>query len=175
MRPPRNLSAAQLAGLGLLGNLIATTMAALVGPFHLRATAHLGFLPRFLLTTPLTLLLWMTPVVLGLGLYLWAITQIRNGVKNGIWTEDQLAPLRRITLSGAFTAVAISLLLLFAVFTFLKVGNHAHRAWGWCAYLLGMFLSQLAQATKRPTVKSSGPRIDWRTRPPIQSEHWGER
>jgi hypothetical protein len=165
MRPRRNLSAAQLAGLGLLGNLIA--VAAFAVPLTLPEHRHL---------TPFGFLLLMTPVLLGLGLYLWAITRIKNGVKNGTWSEDELAPLRTVTLSGALNAGAISLIFFFAIFTFFNMGNHAYRAWGWCAYLLGMFLMQLAQATKRPTVNiSTAPRIDWRTRPPMQSEHWGER
>jgi hypothetical protein len=39
-----------------------------------------------------------------------------------------------------------------------------------------MYIQQLQMATKRPTVNATtAPRIDWRTRPPIQSEHRGER
>jgi hypothetical protein len=168
MRPHRNLSAPQLASLGLFGVLIAEAMfLAPLPALH----AHFGLFVSFMLG--------MTPVLLGLGLYIWAVAQLKNGVQNGIWTEDQLAPLRRITLSPFLTATMFALLAEFLVLTLFNMSSHTHhalRAWGWSAYLFLMYIQQLQMATKRPTVNvSTAPRIDWRTRPPIQSEHWGER
>jgi hypothetical protein len=165
--PRPDLSAAQFAGLGLLGILI--TEAIFLAP--LPSLMHLGLFYGFLLG--------MTPVLLGLGLYIWSIAQIKDGVQNGQWTEDQLAPLRRITLSPYLTVTIFALLAVFLAFTLFSLASHAHRAyrvWGWAAYLFLMFITQLQLATKQPTVNvSTAPRIDWRTRPPIQSDHWGQR
>jgi len=164
--PRPDLSAAQFAGLGLLGVLI--TEAIFLAP--LPSLMHLGLFLGFLVG--------MVPVALGLGLYIWAITEIKNGVQNGIWTDNQLAPLRRITLSPYSTAIVFALLAVFLAFTLFNLANHAnrsHRAWGWAAYLFLMFITQLQMATKQPTAKTTGPLIDWRTRAPIQSDHWGER
>jgi hypothetical protein len=168
MRHTLNLSATQFAFVGLLGVLIAEAL--FLAPLPV-LREHFGLSVSFILG--------MTPVLLGLGLYIWAITQLRNGVQNGQWTEDQLAPLRRITLSPILTATMLSLFVAFVgfiVFDFASNNHHAHRAWGWAAYLLLMFIQQLQMATKLPTLNlSTAPRIDWRTHPPIQSEHWGER
>ena len=165
--PHLDLTPTKLAGLGLLGTLVAE--AGFAAPRH--TLMHLGLFYGFVLG--------MTPFVLGLGLSLWATTELRNGVQNGLWTEDQLAPLRRVTLSSYLTATMLTLLAVFLGFTLFSLASHAnsaHRAWGWAAYLFLMFIQQLQQATKRPTVNvSTAPRIDWRTRSHLHSDNWGER
>jgi hypothetical protein len=157
MTRPR-LSPAQLTALSLLGALIA------VGIFVLPVRGHLN---------PARIAALVAVLLPSLGLPVWAIRRLKNGIQNEDWTEAQLAPLRRVALAPWVMWLAFACL---AVFFVCIISDHDRRQIGWSAYLLSMDLIQLRQALRKPVTKaSSAPRIDWRTRPPLHSDHWGQR
>jgi hypothetical protein len=159
-RPYPNISALKLIALSLLGVLV--TEAGYVGIVPLRGAQHQAQL----------LLLDLVPFVLGISLYSYTLSRLKNSVQNGLWTEAELEPLRRITNSGTFLAVAM---FFFGIFALTLLLPRPYRNAGWGAWLLGMCLIQITNALKKPPSPKPHDRIDWRSRPPLQSDHWGQR
>jgi hypothetical protein len=159
-RPYPTISALKLAALSLLGVLV--TEAGYIGVVPLRGAHHRVQL----------LLLDLVPFVLGMALYLYTLNRLKNSVQNSLWPEAELEPLRRITNSWTFGAFAIFFLGIFAVTIFMP---RLYRSDGWGAWLLGMCMMQIANALKKPPSPKPSSRIDWRSRPPLHSDHWGQR
>jgi hypothetical protein len=159
-RPYPNISALKLAALSLLGVLV--TEAGYIGVVPLRSEHHGVQL----------LLLDLVPFVFGIALYLYTLNRLKNSVQNSLWTEAELEPLRRISNSGTFLAVAMFFFGIFAVTLLLP---RPYRSAGWGAWLLGMCLIQIANALKKPPSPTPPGSNDWRSRPPLQSDQWGQR
>jgi hypothetical protein len=159
-RPYPNISPLKLAALSLLGVLV--TEAGYIGVVPLRYAHHRVQL----------LLLDLVPFLLGIALYLYALTRLKNSVQNSLWPEAELEPLRRISNSGTFLAVAM---FFFGIFALTLLLPRPYRSAGWGAWLLGMYLMQIANALKKPPSPKASGRIDWRSCPPLQSDHWGQR
>jgi hypothetical protein len=148
------LTPLQLAGLSLFGVLIAASFYLL--PLHALGTRRA--------------LIALLPFALGIALYALSLHRLRKSIKQQLWTDQQIAPLLRITSSMLFQCLGFVCLGLF----FLSLlAPHAYRAIGWSSWLLGMWIMQLQSTVQRPK-PPAGPRINWRTRPPIQSDHWGQ-
>lgn len=109
----------------------------------------------------------------GLVLVYYPTYQLRRGVENDRWSEEELGPLRRATEHPAWFAATF--LLVIAMLASLVVVN-SHRPFFWGVFVLLQPLSQLSSAVRRPP-KAAGhaARLDWSKVPPLQSDHWGER
>ena len=124
------------------------------GPFRSDRLGLVGFLVAFLC---------------GAGISLMAERRLRNGVRDQVWTEEELEPLRRRFDHPAWTVLAwVPSVMLFVVFF-----NRQHLA-SLCLMLILPLQTghRLRQILEREV--GSGSPAEWRSFKPIQSEHWGE-
>lgn len=106
----------------------------------------------------------------GAVLALKSTTDLRHGVENERWPATQIETYRRHFQSPAYTALAIALLIAYAL---LAIGTRRFRGQGWACFIFLQTLSQIRFAFRRPqTTPTSRP--DWRNSAPIHSEHWGQ-
>jgi hypothetical protein len=163
MKWPRlHLSAHQTAALSIAGALL--VVGSVLSPWHPHGT-------------PLQFGVLLIPV-LGGTIWIMALSRLKSGIKNAVWSETQIESLRTITESPLLTGLGIAFLgvFLFAAFPLMPhSANPALREIGWTSFLLGQCCSQLRFSTQRPRNTTPTTRIDWRSRPPLQSDHWGQR
>jgi hypothetical protein len=105
-------------------------------------------------------------------LMLMAESRFRDGIQNGIWSEEELAPLRAVFTSPWMTAFSVAGLIAFITVMFLA--PHPYRGLGWSLFIVNQSLMRLQMAFRRKTPKNPAPPT-WSGLAPIQSEHWGER
>lgn len=170
-RPCPNVSAPQMAALSVTGALLAAgtwvVMPHLFG-HHRPSVAHI------LLKTIVPLALY----VIGSAVWLLGTLQLGKGIKRSFWPEAQIESLRTITQSPVLIAL---FLIFFGIFCFCQLPFSPHPAHpqlqgvGWAAFILGMCCSQLRSSTQRPRNTTPTARLDWRSRPPLQSDQWGQR
>jgi hypothetical protein len=117
---------------------------------------------------PWLMLLYYGPLVSGFAITVWSISRLTTGVKKNVWTEGELAPLRRrlelpiwIWLYLGAVAILIGVVawrghagvFLLMLFPFQMLMG-----------MLGLFKPQTATATGL---------LSGRMLTPIRSEHWG--
>jgi hypothetical protein len=170
--PYPKISAPQMAALSVTGALLAAG-SWVVMP-HLFEYANAQLTPaRILLETVVPL----AAFVIGSAVWLHGILQLGTGIKRSSWPEAQIESLRTITQSPVLVGL---FLIFFGIFCFSQFSFSPHPAHpqlqgvGWAAFILGMCCSQLRSSTQRPRTPPTT-RIDWRSRPPIHSDHWGQR
>src|ERR1700722_10518862 len=157
------LSAIQYAGFALLGRVLVASFFVLPQPFG-RWFDAMGWFGRLLVLLPF--------FAAGTTLMLIAESRFKNGVQNGRWSEEEIAPLRAVLESPWWTAGSIAMLIASAVMMF--IAAHHYRGIGWALLIVGQSLTRLQLGFRRPTPKNpSGP--NWTNFSPIRSEHWGER
>ncbi|WP_158792171.1 hypothetical protein [Granulicella sp. L60] len=123
--------------------------------------------------------LWFTLfAVTALGAFiasLWISYDLRTGIESERWPPEQIERFR-VTFDTPLVVGVYATLTVAAMFFLsfdLMSHHHAHGS-GYGLLLLTQNLSQLLMASRRPKSRLSGQRIDWRSAPPITSDHWGQ-
>jgi MFS family permease len=153
-----------MAALSVAGALLATAGSLLPVPSHSHGA-------------PWRIALFMALILPGGAVWVVAISRLKDGIQNSRWPEAQIESLRTVTESPILTGLFFVLFLFFFVTAFPFSSHPAHpalREYGWAAFLLGQCCAQLKASTQRPRIPPPA-RLDWRSRPPIHSNHWGER
>jgi hypothetical protein len=119
---------------------------------------------------------WIT---LGIALFVVSIilpfkvrTELESGIANQRWPEAQVQQVRSLLNSSAAVSLMVVFLIAYATLA-LQHGKARHVAY--CFYLPILAIGQLAAAAKEPKPKGPFERLDWKSIPPLQSSHWGER
>ena len=157
------LSPRQLVLIAVLGNLVFASVFFLGVPLD-RWMQGIGIFGRLLFVGLF--------FAVGMMAALTAESRFRNGVRSNQWSEEEIAPLREVLLSGLWTVFSISSLIASAVLMF--VAAHHYRGIGWGLLTMGQSLTRLQIAFRLKTPKNPGG-PSWPNFAPIRSEHWGER
>ena len=106
---------------------------------------------------------------------LWISYDLHTGIESERWHEEQIERFRATFNTPLAVGVYATLTIaaFFFLFFDLMSHHHAHES-GYGLLLLLQNLSQLQMAARRPKLRTPGQRIDWRSAPPITSDHWGE-
>ena len=162
-------SARQLVVSYVLGSFVAASTFPLLGLMR-------GLPPR--MTTGPHFFLWILPSLIPLALGFYITLRAQNRLKAGIDAEqfspDELNSLRSTIGSIQWVAVAGGLLMISVgcMFFFALRDTHPHPS-VWFFLTLAQNLMRHPAVLRAPAVKSSP--VDWRQRPPLQSQHWGGR
>jgi MFS family permease len=162
--PNPDISAHRMAALSVAGSLLAAVSFLLPAPSH----GH---------GAPWRIAIFVAIILIGGAVWIVAVSRLKDGVQNSRWPEAQIESLRTVTESPVLTGLFFVLFLFFFVTAFPFSSHPAHpalRGYGWAAFLLGQCCAQLRSSTQRPRTPPTT-RLDWRSRPPIRSNHWGER
>lgn len=124
-------------------------------------------------------ILWFTLfVVTALGTFvasLWISYDLRTGIESERWPEEQIERFRATFNTPLAVGVYATLTIAALFFLFFDLMSHHHAyGSGYGVLLLSQNLSQLQMAARRPKSRTPGQRTDWRSMPPITSDHWGE-
>jgi hypothetical protein len=159
MKGLANLSPLQLASLAFGSSLISSTLFILpIAP---------GSYLRFE-----WIALGIAFLAAGIYLVFKAKTELESGIANQRWPEAQVERLRSIVNSPTVTIVFVAFMLAYVSMVF-QHNSFRHIAWGF--YWPAQAITQLRFACKEPKPQGPFERLDWKTIPPLQSEHWGER
>jgi len=112
------------------------------------------------------------PFIAGAIVWAQSLKRLRNGIKNDLWSEDDLASLRRCFDHAAWTVLSVVCVLVMLS----QVVLSKHVILGptyWVSFWTLQTFSQLRIALKRKTTGSVGLK-NWQEWTPIRSEHWGE-
>jgi hypothetical protein len=157
------LPAIQLAGLAVLGSLVMASAFVETLPFD-RWFHDSGWLVRLLL---------ILPTLVG-GAALFYITQMRfvNGMQNGIWSEEEVAPIRAFFTSSWMVVFSIGALVAYCVLMF--IAHRRYQGLGLALFIVMQCFTRLGMAFRRKTPQNPVT-PQWSGLSPLQSEHWGER
>jgi hypothetical protein len=168
------------AGLGAAGILLTTGGLVAIIPIALGAISHattrsvrLGGVYQHLETHqhpfPFQLVAYLALAILGILPIVWAEIRLRDGIRNEIWSREQLQALKRLlTHRGTIAFASMPGIAFFA----LAVVTHEWRILaGWPGMLLPLqAIQRINSALRPPTPTRLKERI---TAQPLQSEHWG--
>jgi hypothetical protein len=163
MKRSLHLSAAQMAMLSALGGLIMAIGFLLPGLMYARFH-HSSFTFRMLLLLP--------PFLIGTTLLFLAGNRLKRGIKDGRWPPADVEALRINLESSLWRAASIACVAVWSISIFESGRIHD---FAWAAYPFFLTISTLQNNLRRPHSSEPLLRLDWRSRPPIRSEHWGER
>jgi hypothetical protein len=163
MKRSLRLSAAQMAMLSALGGVIMSISFLLPGLMYTRFH-HSSFTFRILLTLP--------PLLIGAPLLLLAGNRLKRGIKEGRWPSADIETLRINLESSLWRAASIACVAVWT--TSLFIGGRIHD-FAWVGYSFFLTISTLQSNLRRPHSSEPLLRLNWRSRPSIRSEHWGER
>jgi hypothetical protein len=171
-RPYLNVSALQMASLSVAGAFLAAG-SWVVMP-HLFEYANARLTPaRILVETVVPL----ATFVIGSAVYLLGIMQLGTGIKRSFWPQAKIESLRTITQSPVLVGLFLIFFGIFCICVFPFTPHPTHPKLfgiGWAAFGLSQCCAALRSTTQRPRIPPTT-RIDWRSRPPLQSDHWGQR
>jgi hypothetical protein len=154
-----NLSPLQLTSIALIGSFIGSATFLLpIAPGS----------PRRSVWIPIDVAFFAT----GIFLTFKATSALKKGVANLQWPAAQIENVRSILDSSAVSFLYFAFLLAYVSMVFQQ---NSLRHIGWCFFLPAQAISQLRLACKPPAQKGPFERLDWRSIPPLQSSHWGER
>jgi hypothetical protein len=161
------LSAAQTAGLCLLGGLLAALGFLLGLPEHATRFFHPHGAPATLWAVTL-----LATVILGIGLSLFAISSLGNGIAAARWSDQEISTLRSRLTSRPSNLLYLALLALMVVFLVLSIrSSHLYPVY-WALFILTQTViwlrNTLRRQASRPTHDST-----WSSIAPLQSDHWG--
>lgn len=116
---------------------------------------------------------YLLPFAIGLGLLIWGEKRFKRGYRDDLWSEAELAEVRRVVEWRIWSLVAFGIVVLWIVALCFEHSLRSAGIW----YVL-MMPGQTAQRIKQlitPRVERSSGLADWRNFGPLRSEHWGER
>jgi hypothetical protein len=126
---------------------------------------------RHILSRGHSVIVFLLLLALGIALNWLAWERLNDGIRNEKWSDESIAPLRRLTQRSAFTVIPlVALLVLLAISTF--SGHFRGSDLYWSTFWTNMVLGQLKLAVKPP--KTTTTEAVWQNAAPIRSEHWGE-
>ncbi len=162
----------RLATLAITGaSLAAATWFVFLIPVPRLLIHGYGYWPE-IWTYRLRFLVYATPFVSGLVLWLWAEKRFKRGFQADAWTEAQLAPVRSFLSSRLWAWSGLALIVVCATALLLRRSSYA----GSVIYML-ILPSQTAQRLRTlitPTSNKRSGLADWGNFQPIRSEHWGQ-
>ncbi len=117
---------------------------------------------------------YLLPFAVSLGLLVWAERRFKQGYQDDLWSEAELAEVRRLAEWRYWSWISLTVSLVWTAVLCCKQSLHGGGLW----YVL-MMPSQTALRIRRlvaPPVERSSGLLDWgRNFGPLRSEHWGER
>ena len=130
--------------------------------------AHALWLARY------QLLCALVPLILGTFLGWRYSSFVVKGVRNGIWTEEQLEQARIWIESRPVTILQTAFILAFLAVLIAKIFDHHHGGSLSLSYTFIYALNPLS-AMRRALRKPQTPThpIDWGQLQPLHSDHWG--
>ena len=111
--------------------------------------------------------IWLGPFVLGMGI----IFLTERKLQAEIWTDEELAPLRRLLDQPAWNVLV--LIPFFVLLIMLSIRRLDHHIVPWVLLLMPSQTAMRLQQIVKPKV-SSDRLLGWQSFAPIHSEHWGE-
>jgi hypothetical protein len=168
MKRAPHLSAAQTAGLCLLGGLIAAVGFLLGIPEHATRFFHPHSAPATLWAVTL-----FATVILGIGLSLFANSSLGNGIAAARWSDQEIGPLRSLLTSRPSNALYIALLALMVVFLVLSIRSSQLYPIYWAFFILTQSVLWLRNTIRRQARRSTTREPTWYNIAPLQSDHWG--
>ena len=118
------------------------------------------------------MLLMLPPFLIGAPLLLLAGNRLKRGIKEGRWPSADIEALRINLESSLWRAASIACVAVWT--TSLFIGGRIQSFAG-AAYPFFLIISTLQSNLGGPHSSEPLLRLDWRSRPSIRSEHWGER
>jgi hypothetical protein len=111
--------------------------------------------------------MWLGPFLLGTGIIVMAERQLRDK----IWTDEELGPLRRLLDHPAWNVLV--LIPFFVLLIMISIRRLDHHIVPWVFLLMPSQTVMRLQQIVKPKV-SSDRLLGWQSFAPIHSEHWGE-
>jgi hypothetical protein len=111
--------------------------------------------------------IWLGPFVFGMGI----IFMTERKLKAEIWTDEELAPLRRLLDHPAWNVLVFS--PFFVLLIMLSIRRLDHHIGSWVFLLMPSQTVMRLQQIVKPKVTSDR-LLAWQNLAPLHSEHWGE-
>ncbi len=157
---------------------------ALAGAVIASSVCLLVFLPvpsvvytdgSFLWVNRLRMFIFLAPLVSGGTILFLAERSLKRGLKAGVWSDEELTPVRRLVSGPGWKGATLVLLGAYAVaIIFSIVAGHFHGL----TLLYVLLLPSLAMTRLKqllvPRTSDANPLQDWKNFKPMQSKHWGE-
>jgi len=160
MKRLADLSASQMVTIDAAGVVIMASTFLAISAAHLnRGHGTLGFWFRTILS--------LLPLLLGGATSLWAHRQLEDGIASARWPDEEITSLRSRFETSLWRGFNIALAACIAMFA-----PESHHDLGWFLLTLGQGMLRLQYAL-RVKPGNTPPPDDWRNRPRLQSEHWG--
>ena len=103
----------------------------------------------------------------------WTSYVLREDVRNDRWSDETLAPFRRVQ-GHVIWKIGMGVLVVAMLATLIQ--DRHHRTWFWTVFFLLQTQTQITNAFARPRKPpGDATRLDWSQISPLRSEHWGER
>jgi hypothetical protein len=119
---------------------------------------------------PVQLVAYLLLAILGILPIMWAEIRLRDGIRNEIWSREQLETLKRLLAQRG--TIAFASMPGIAFFALAAVTHEWRILAGWLGMLLPLQAIQRISRALRPPVPT---RLKERiTAQPLQSEHWGQ-
>ena len=116
---------------------------------------------------------YLCPFALSLGVLIWAERRFKQGYRDDLWGEAELASVRRLSEWRAWASLSFGIAIVWLVALCFRHSLRGASIW----YVL-LMPSQTAQRIKQliaPPVRRSSGLADWQNFGPLRSEHWGQR
>lgn len=107
--------------------------------------------------------------------------RIRKGIKSGLWSYDQLDPLKSLINSPVSRVLQVLFLILWIVSDFIMLdavftGRRSYaQVLGMIPFFLVTMISNIQSATRSQEPPSGGLQLSLRDSKPLESQQWGER
>jgi hypothetical protein len=157
MKKPGHWSPMRLACLDLIGGLLVVTAFAQTLIYVLLGTG-MPWTGKWM---------WLGPLVFGMGIIF--ITERK--LQAEIWTDEELAPLRRLLDHPAWNVLVLA--PFFVLLIMLSIRRLDHHMVSWVFLILPSQTVIRLQQIVKPKVTSER-LLAWQSFAPIHSEHWGE-
>ena len=164
MKPRFNISLRQMVTLTLVGAVLMSS------GFLFMSWAHLN---RDHGTTVfwLRLLTSLTPLVIGGFINIKGGSDLKDGITNQRWPQDEVASFRGIFESVLWQIFSIGTMIVGCVMMWAE--KHPHDI-AWALFVFGQALNRLSWIFRKDKTSQQTP-AHWNSHQPLHSDHWGNR
>jgi hypothetical protein len=164
MKPRFNISLRQMVALTLVGAITMSGSFLLMGGAHLnRGHGTAAFWLRQIVS--------LIPLLIGGFLNIKGGSDLKDGIANQRWPQDEVAPFRGIFTSALWQVFSIGTMIVGCIMMF--ADRHPHDI-AWTLFIFGQALSRMPWVFREDTANRTPP-APWNNAPPLQSDHWGGR
>ena len=119
----------------------------------------------------LRLLASLTPLVIGGFINIKGGSDLKDGIANQRWQQDEVASFRGIFESALWQIFSIGTMIVGCVMMWAE--KHPHDI-AWALFVFGQALNRLSWIFRKDKTRQQTP-AHWNSHQPLHSDHWGNR